>query len=96
MLYLVADGHFIPQSLICPFCSLEFDMIADIDNFTSNLAFLAGQLNIEVLALQAFSETRNRLILELEGLGFKSGFTYLTSSPALQPKPLSSQTFGKT
>lgn len=56
MLNLVADAHFIPQSLICPFCNFEFDMIADIDNFTSNLAFLAGQLNITVLALKASLE----------------------------------------
>ena len=43
-----SDIHIVPQSYSCPFCSLDFDLIGDFDNFRSDVTFVAEKLNILV------------------------------------------------
>ena len=42
----LSDIHFVPQAYSCPFCSLDFDIIGDFNNFEEDLKFLAKELNI--------------------------------------------------
>ena len=42
------DGHFSEQCYQCPFCSMDFDLIGNMDDMSQHLDFLAKTLGIKV------------------------------------------------
>ena len=46
------DIHFRPQWFSCPFCSLDFDMIGSMENFTQDFDFFIDEFNVKVRFLK--------------------------------------------
>ena len=43
------NGHFRPQYAVCPFCSLNFNYIGDIEGMDTHVKFLAKRFGFPVI-----------------------------------------------
>ena len=44
--------HFRPQHYLCPFCELDFDIIAKVETYQRDTKMIIGNLKLEVLVFK--------------------------------------------